>query len=216
MPSRTFHARAALGVAVLLALTVPGVSATADPATNPTVGVTWHMQSGKSGPVDGASASLTRTDSGIAYRFHARELTPEHAYTLWLVVIDHPEQCQTTPCAAGDFLVNDGPDAQVTFAAGHVVGGSGTTTFAGHRSAGDIEGWLDDRSFDNPRGAEVHLVVNDHGPRLAEHMPGMIHTYRGGCSDSSPFPAVFPPSALADGEPGPNTCLLTQAAVFVP
>jgi hypothetical protein len=58
-------------------------------------------------------------------------------------------------------------------------------------------------------------VINDHGPMLPEFMPGMIQTYRGGCSDSSPFPGVFPATALADGEDGPNTCRLHQAAVFL-
>ena len=66
-------------------------------------------------------------------------------------------------------------------------------------------------------GVSVHLVINDHGPMLPEHMPGMIHTYRGGCSDPSPFTPIFavPPStALADGEVGPNICRLYQAATF--
>jgi hypothetical protein len=49
---------------------------------------------------------------------------------------------------------------------------------------------------------------------LPEYMPGMIQTYRGGCSDASPFPAIFPPTALADGAPGPNTCRLSQVAIF--
>jgi hypothetical protein len=64
-------------------------------------------------------------------------------------------------------------------------------------------------------GAEIHLVINDHGPMIPEFMPGMIHTYRGGCADSSPFPAIFPATALADGVVGPNTCRLYQAAVFL-
>jgi hypothetical protein len=43
----------------------------------------------------------------------------------------------------------------------------------------------------------------------------MIHTYRGGCADSSPFPPIFPATALADGESGPNICRLYQAATFL-
>ncbi len=82
------------------------------------------------------------------------------------------------------------------------------------RAAAVPEGWLDDRGRVDSMCAEVHLVLNDHGPALPEFMPGMIQTYRGGCSDSSPFPPIFRPKALADGEPGPNTCRLTQVAVF--
>lgn len=212
------HVRTPWAIAILAAAVVTLITSPvrADPASHETRPVAWHAQTGSTELVEGASASLVRNDNGITYRFQTRGLTPGNAYTLWLVVIDQPDQCQASPCAAPDFLANAGPDAQVTYAAGHVVGGSGNATFAGSRSVGPIEGWLPDRTFDNPRGAEVHLVVNDHGPSLAEHMPGMIHTYRGGCSDDSPFPAIFPDTALADGEPGPNTCLLTQAAVFVP
>jgi len=41
----------------------------------------------------------------------------------------------------------------------------------------------------------------------------MLNTYRSGCTDES-LPASFPDTAKADGEPGPNTCALVQAAVF--
>jgi hypothetical protein len=59
----------------------------------------------------------------------------------------------------------------------------------------------------------VHLILNDHGPVLAEYMPGMISTYRSGCTDAS-LPPIFPASAKADGTPGPNTCRLWQMVVF--
>lgn len=215
MRSNTIRVRAMVGAVGLLLVAVLGGTALAESADRQSVGVNWHPQSGSSGPVEGASASLVRNDNGISYQFHASQLTPGNAYTLWLVVIDHPENCQGEACAGPDFVVNDAPDAQVTYAAGNVVGDDGVATFAGHQSTGPMDGWLPDRSFDNPREAEVHLVVNDHGPMLPEHMPGMIRTYRGGCSDASPFPPFFPATALADGESGPNTCLLTQSAVFV-
>jgi hypothetical protein len=62
--------------------------------------------------------------------------------------------------------------------------------------------------------AEIHLVLHDHGPVVAELEQEMLSTYRAGCADTSPFPEIFPPTALADGTPGPNNCLLYQAAVF--
>ncbi len=185
--------------------------------------VNWHAQqqltafggNGKSGPVDGASARLVRNKNGISYQIHAEELNPGHAYSLWLVVINNPAACASTPCTGGDILRNAATDSQVrSGGTGTVAGASGKATMAGSAKVGPLSGWLDDRSFTNVDGAEVHLVINDHGPMLPEYMPGMITTYRGGCSDASPFPAVFPPSALADGEVGPNTCLLYQAAIF--
>ena len=75
------------------------------------------------------------------------------------------------------------------------------------------EGWIAGRGLENPLGADVHLVLNDHGPVLTEFMSEMIHTYRAGCTDAS-LPPIFPASAKADGTPGPNTCRLWQVAVF--
>ena len=194
----------------------PSQSAAVHQSTNV---VNWHAQqavNGRMGPVADASATLVRNANGISFRLSTTGLTPGNAYTLWLVVITNPEACTATPCTAPN-IFDAATESQVRFAAGHVAGGSGRGTFAGSVKEGTLSGWLPDRSFDDAMGVSVHLVINDHGPMLPEHMPGMIHTYRGGCSDASPFPPIFavPPStALADGEAGPNICRLYQAATF--
>lgn len=203
-------------IAVLFAVVAPAAGTAAE---RQTAGVNWHAQQaglGKSGPVAGASAQVVRNDNGIAYKLNTTGLEGGNAYTLWLVVINNPSACASTPCSAADIINNSATDSQVRFAAGHVAGASGNGTFAGHVSEGPLSGWLPGRSLDDARTAEIHLVVNDHGPAIAEFMPGMIHTYRGGCSNASPFPPVFPATALADGEVGPNICRLYQAAVFLP
>ncbi len=203
-------------VALSAALIAPAAAAGAEQQT---VGVSWHAQQasqGKSGPVAGASAQLVRNDNGIAYRLSTTGLESGNAYTLWLVVVNNPSACTSNPCAAPEIINNPATDSQVRFAAGRLAGASGIGTFAGHVSEGTLSGWLSDRSLEDARGAEIHLVVNDHGPALSEFMPGMIKTYRGGCSNASPFPGVFPATALADGEVGPNICRLYQAAVFLP
>ncbi len=202
-----------VGVLCAIATVAPSRNAA---ASGPRVGVAWHGQMApSSGMVDGASAHLVRTPNGISYELHATQLTSGHAYTLWQVVVNNPAACAQRPCTARDIFQNPNADAQVSYAAGHVVGSSGKASFAGSQREGAIpEGWIADRGLVDAMAAEVHLVLNDHGPALAEFMPGMIHTYRGGCSDSSPFPAIFPASALADGEVGPNTCRLTQVAVI--
>lgn len=198
-------------------------TATADgPPRTATAQVAWHAQAValddeiEAGPVEGASASLVATESGASVTFRTHGLRPGHAYTLWYVVVDNPGACSSRPCTARDIIHNPEVRGQIRYGAGNVVGESGRATFSARSHVGPLDGWLPDRTFTNPLGAEYHFVVNDHGPRLAEHMPGMIRTYRGGCRDSSPFPTVFPASALADGQPGPNRCLLTQVAVFQP
>lgn len=212
--------RALLTIAAAAAISaaVAATPASAGGTIHQDATVMWHAQQaplGNSGPVPGASASLVRNATGISFQLHAGALTPGNAYTLWLVVIDNPSACIPQPCGAPDIINNAAADGQVRYAAGHVAGASGTGTFAGAVREGPLSGWLSGRDFADSSAAEVHLVLNDHGPALAEFLPGMIHTYRGGCSDASPFPGVFPPSALADGEPGPNICRLHQAAIFM-
>lgn len=210
------HASMLLAVmAVLFAVVAP---AAAGEAEHQTAGVNWHAQQaglGKSGPVAGASAQIVRNDNGIGYRLNTTGLEEGNAYTLWLVVINNPSICAADPCSAAE-IFNPASRSQVRFAAGHVAGAAGNGTFAGHVSVGPLSGWLPNGSLEDARAADIHLVVNDHGPAIAEFMPGMIHTYRGGCSNASPFPAVFPATALADGEAGPNICRLYQAATFSP
>ena len=171
---------------------------------------------GNTGTVAGATAKLVRRDNGLAFQVHTRGLIPGNAYTLWLVVINNPDACATQVpfCSPVDVLQTPPTDSQVLWAAGTVAGGSGQATFAGSAKVGPLDGWLADRALTNPAGAEVRLIVNDHGPKIPALMPDMIKTYRGGCADTSPFPPVFPDTALADGIPGPNECRLFQAAVF--
>jgi len=183
-----------------------------------TTSVNWHAQQaslGRVGAVDGAWAQLVRNENGISFRINTHSLTPGNAYTLWLVVVNNPGECDPSPCTAPDIVLNTDTRSQIRYAAGHLVGGSGLGTFVGSVGEGPLTGWLPERSLDDATAAEVHLVINDHGPMLAGLMPGMIRTYRGGCSDESPFPPVFPNTALGDGEAGPNICRLYQSAVFV-
>lgn len=233
----TMHRAGTAAVPILLALAgcdAPGVGpaeradfvapAFSHNGTPPlTAVVSWHAQqqltaaggNGKSGVVEGAWAQLVRNKNGISYQIHTNELNPGRAYSLWLVVVNNPDACASTPCSAPDILQNPNTDSQVrSGGTGTIAGASGKGTMAGAAKVGPLSGWLDGRSLKDPFAAEVHLVINDHGPKLAEFMPGMITTYRAGCSDASPFPGVFPASALADGEVGPNTCLLYQVAIF--
>lgn len=189
----------------------------AERAQSQRVPVKWHMQTGTTEPVGaGAEAQLVRRADGISFSLRAAELPAQHAYTLWLVVVNNPAACDPSPCTAPDIINNPATSSQVVYGAGHVAGASGRAAFSGARTVGDIpEGWLAGRGLIDPFGAEVHLVVNDHGPVLDGYMPEMIRTYRAGCTNES-LPPIFPQTARDDGTPGPNACRLTQVAVFLP
>jgi len=204
---------ALLGAALIA---VVGAPAGAAPAVVTRAPMLWHMQSGNThgSPVAvGAVAQLVRTEWGISFAIDTEQLIAGHAYTAWIVVVNDPQVCATSTCTPPEILTNTATNSQITYGTGHVVGSS-DGNFGGFLPRGPIpEGWLSDQGLDNPIGAEIHLVLNDHGPMLMEFMPGMIQTYRAGCTDVS-LPAIFPPTAKADGTPGPNTCQLRQFVVF--
>jgi len=211
------HAALVLGIGAVLAAVAIAGTAGAAPAQVQRVHVGWHMQSGNvpfSPVAEDARAQLVRTANGISYSIKTEKLMPGHAYTVWVVVINNPAACTASPCSGPDIVLNPATRSQITYGGGHVVGASGQAGFGGHLKQGPIpEGWLPGRSLEDPFAADVHLVLNDHGPVLSAYMPEMIHTYRAGCTEAS-LPAIFPATARADGTPGPNTCRLFQVAVF--
>jgi hypothetical protein len=206
-----------LGIPALLIGVGIAATATAAPAEVQRVHVGWHAQSGNvpfSPVAAGATAQLVRNENGISYSIRTEKLNPGHAYTVWVVVINNPAACTASPCSGPDIVLNPATRSQITYGTGHLVGGSGQAGFGGHLDRGAIaNGWLPDPGLEDPFTADVHLVLNDHGPVLGDFMPEMIKTYRAGCTDAS-LPAIFPATARADGTPGPNTCRLFQVAVF--
>jgi len=135
-----------------------------------------------SGPViDGASASISRSANGVNAWLQTSGLTPGHAYTLWVIVFNHPEYCAVPDaCTVADVPVDD-PDVGIDLinGAGLVVGNSGQATFSGRINVGDLGirgvGLLD------PYAPEIHLAVRDHGPKL----PGnaQLSEFGGGCGE---------------------------------
>ncbi|MDX1530873.1 MAG: hypothetical protein R3362_05045 [Rhodothermales bacterium] len=164
--------------------------------------------------VPGAKATLLTNRNGARMTFHTNGLEPGHVYTVWWAIINAPDNCATSPCTAADIFFNTAAvEADLTYAAGHLVGGSGKGHFAGHVSAGELPGSWYSNGFTNPQGAEIHLILNHHGPAIPGQVANQTSTYRGGCTDES-LPPPVPETARADGIPGPNTCELFQFAIF--
>jgi hypothetical protein len=181
------------------------------------------------------TSSLVRTPNGVNYSLSTTGLSPGHAYTLWIVIFNATEGCaHPIPgvSSCGDFdVVNDDAQPDMMFAGGNVAGGSGHATFSGRRRVGDSSGSangpvaLPAHGLTDPWGAEIHLVVHDHGPVLPGYMPDMIQTIDGGCTDAG-VPAAGVPSPWNDydGDPGvgafgrrgPNSCASIQASIHRP
>lgn len=165
--------------------------------------------------IDGAEAVLLTTREGVFVSISTRELIPGNAYTLWLVVINKPEACEHSPCRPPDLLAGSArTKSDIGYAGGLVANADGTGHFTAYQPLGELSQAWYGNGLQNPQGAEIHLVINDHGPLLADMVSTMLGSYRGGCTDES-LPPPFPATAKANGIPGPNKCALFQVVVFM-
>ena len=107
------------------------------------------------------TSSLSRTDSGISFTLETSGLQAGHAVTVWWMV------------------VNPVGGVAVLYAAGHVIGDDGTTSFAGYLAVGDSTDYVmgDDTSLEDAPQATVYLVVRDHGPANPKTVNAQIHTF---------------------------------------
>lgn len=187
------------------------------------------------GNVEVGSSRLVRRSGGVSYQLSTSGLQSGHAYTLWIVVFNEPSKCGApTPISAcgGPDVVNPDAMPDMAYAAGSIVGSSGRATFAGSNRIGALAGSINApvlppelaSGLRSPRGAEIHLVLHDHGPVLPEYLPDMTKSVDGGCTDagipaagvSSPWNDYDGPAEGAYGRRGPNTCLDVQFAVHTP
>jgi hypothetical protein len=179
-----------------------------------TTTVRTHPSQGDVVEVDGTRADLFTTDDGITMSLETADLEVGHVYTAWWVIVNDPASCEASPCAPADILGNSaGVSSEVTFADGILVTEDRKMEFAASLTTGELpEAWFG-AGLTNPTGAEVHIVIQDHGPVIAEMVADMLNSLRAGCTDES-VPAPYPDIAKADGEAGPNTCRLVQFAIF--
>ena len=178
--------------------------------------VETHPSQGDMTMIEGSRAQLKTTEEGIFARLETSQLSPGHVLTMWVVVINNPAACESSPCTGKDIFARTSEVlADVVYGDGIIVDSDGRGTFTAFQERGPLDGgWLGS-GLTNPMGAEVVLVVNDHGPLIEGEEADMLTSYRGGCTEAS-IPGLFPATARALGKPGPNTCRLVQVAHFVP
>jgi len=135
------------------------------------------------------STRLVRNSSGLTAVYDATDLPAGQALTLWFIIFNSPENCATSPCSIPQDVFNPDAAADFYFGAGHVVGGSGNTSFGGRLQVGDLTGsgkaetgLADPVALTNPYGAEVVLALHSHGPALTgQALQDQISSYLGGC-----------------------------------
>lgn len=160
---------------------------------------------GVNGGVVGIS-TLHRNANGITLNFKCTGLMPGHAYTIWWVVWNSPENCAAypEPCDEPDFENAEAVQVEVLAATGHVVGANGIGNFSAHLKENDSNGTVNPLfglpefgGLHNAESAEIHPVLRSHGPAIPGMVNEQISTYEGGCTD--PF-AFLPFSEIPDEE----------------
>ena len=178
--------------------------------------VKTHASRGDVTVVADAKAQLMHSDGGVMMSFETSELTPGNVYTAWWVFINNPDGCETIPCTPKDVLGNsDVVVSDLGYADGLIADEDGHGHFTVFQSLGELSNAWIGNGFQNLGGAEIHVILNEHGPVVPEMVDNMLGSYRGGCTDES-LPPPFPDTAKADGTPGPNPCQLFQFAIFAP
>lgn len=187
----------------------PAQTSAAERSTSPVVAMPAFA------PVEGASSTLVRTESGLSATFQTAGLPAGETFTVWFVVFNAPDAC-TAPmagvsrCGEPD-LFNPATMAGGFTMGGHVVGSGGPATIAGSLHVGDMRNALTfgpgappalPNALTNPMGAEVVLILLRHGP----WMPGS--------------PEQFKTFWACNLPPGPGStpfgCLEIQASVHQP
>ena len=111
------------------------------------------------GAVVGTS-TLTRTDSGLSFSLSTTGLEAGHAVTIWWMVFNP-----------------DGP-VSVQYAAGHVIDEGGAAQFGGYLQEGNTDGVINGGpGLLDATGANVVLVVRDHGPADPGRVDEQVHTF---------------------------------------
>jgi hypothetical protein len=128
-------------------------------------------------PVKAADGSVTgysvlrRGGSEARFRLLTTKLNAEHAYTIWWVVFNHPEHCAGVAgpvrCGMAD-MANPAVDASALFADGGIVGRVGVGWFSGSLAVDDTTGAIMGTGLHDAAGADIHLVVRDHGPASSD------------------------------------------------
>ncbi len=209
---RDHHSRPALmALAAAIGLAAFTMPATAGEMNTP---MKSHPSQGEVRTLDRSDAMLMTTASGAFVSVTTDGLMPGHVHTLWFVAINAPEACESAPCKTPDVLKRTAlTRSDVGFADSLIVGDDGVGRFAAHVPVGNLrQAWFD-HGYEQTETAEVHLVVQDHGPALPHMTTDMLSSYRGGCTDES-LPDPVPTTARADGTPGPNQCRMVQFTVF--
>lgn len=150
-----------------------------------------------------SSSTLIRTKNGVSASLSTSGLLPDSANTMWWLVFNNPEQCtggeqgSGLTCGPPDDLQDPAVEASVFGGAGQVSDLYGRAPFSAHAFVGEDNGLtlLFGPGIIDPFKAEIHLIVQDHGPAGPLADAGLLE-------EALRFPGV----GCRPGEPNQGAC----------
>lgn len=137
-------------------------------------------------------STLHRNGNGVTVNFKTSELMPGHAYSLWWVIWNKPEECAIPgECGLDDFMESAmDVEVELLYATGSVAGNNGKGNFSAHLKVGDTTESVNEDIFGLPSfgglqdadAAEIHAVLRSHGPKIPGLVGEQINSYEGGCT----------------------------------
>jgi hypothetical protein len=127
------------------------------------------------------------------YEINTSGLDAGTAYTVWVVIFNHPQFCQSSPCGMTDLPIVPGHDprvqASIMYGGGAYTEMDGAGRFQGRvyrteRGVNTVETLFGPGLFD-PLRAEIHLVLRGHGPDPGDPLLA-IGSYGAGCTAENP------------------------------
>ncbi len=173
------------------------------------VSIAPMMEVGGSGniPAPGDASRLELKQGEFTVEIKTSGLDLMTPYTVWAVIVNSPQFCQSTPCTSADFPSSPTHDPRAEAALVLVTGGrsdaSGNGNFFGRifRTANGVStrptewgvGLLD------PRKTEIHVVVRSHGQPAPGDANAALNSFNGGCNSANavqPVPCLNEQAAI--------------------
>jgi hypothetical protein len=154
-------------------------------------------------------STLHRNGNGITVNFKTSGLMPGHTYTLWWVIWNKPENCETPgACGLDDFMERAlDVEVELLYAAGSVAGNNGKGNYSAHLKENDnstsvheLFGLPSFGGLQNADTAEIHAVLRSHGPKIPGQVNEQINSYEGGCIVNFPPFTEIPDEAGECGD----------------
>ncbi len=186
-----------LGCLIMVVAVDQGLAQKVDSANVKTSMTKVVLFSNQSITVPYAGGSLFRNNESVFGTISTSGISPGHVVTLWWAIFNDPSFCAGAVCAPPD-LNNPLVNGSLQLGGGEVVGISGRVNFSGYLAVGDNTGFYRLPMFPNmpdpapgvvnPKGAEIHLVIRDHGPASSDPtiLAQQLTSFPGGCTMSNP------------------------------